>query len=44
MPDEQLEREAQFGELKGHVADIMDGVLVLHGVAHVYGAGGSPLG
>jgi hypothetical protein len=44
MPDEQLEREAQFGELKGQVADVMDGVLVLHGVAHVYGAGGSPLG
>jgi hypothetical protein len=44
MPDEQLEREAQFGELRGKVGDVMDGVLVLHGAAHVYGAGGSPLG
>jgi hypothetical protein len=44
MPDDQLIREAKFGELQGKVADVMDGVLVLHGVAHVYGAGGSPLG
>ncbi|MEX1253245.1 MAG: maleylpyruvate isomerase N-terminal domain-containing protein [Dehalococcoidia bacterium] len=44
MPEEQLERSGKFGQLEGKVADVMDGVLVLHGVAHVYGAGGSPLG
>jgi hypothetical protein len=44
MPEEQLERTGKFGQLEGKVADIMNGVLVLHGVAHVYGAGGSPLG
>lgn len=42
MPEEQLQREAKFGEIEGNVADIMDGVLVLHGIAHIYGAGGSP--
>ena len=44
MPEEQLERTGKFGQLEGKVADIMNGVLVLHGAAHVYGAGGSPLG
>jgi hypothetical protein len=44
MPQDQLDREGKFGELEGKVADVMNGVLVLHSVAHVYGAGGSPLG
>ncbi len=44
MPEEQLTRTAKFGQLEGQVGDIMNGVLVLHGVAHIYGAGGSPLG
>jgi hypothetical protein len=44
MPEEQLTREAKFGRLEGEVSDILSGVLVLHSMAHVYGAGGSPLG
>jgi hypothetical protein len=44
MSDEQLAGQRQFGELKGTLGDIMSGVLVLHSVAHIYGAGGSPLG
>lgn len=43
MPEEQLARAAKFGELEGQVGDIMNGVLVLHGIAHIYGAGGSPV-
>lgn len=44
MPDDQLNRTAKFGALEGQLSDILDGVLVLHSVAHIYGAGGSPLG
>ena len=44
MPDEQLAGQRKFGQLEGSLGDIMSGVLVLHGVAHIYGAGGSPLG
>ena len=44
LPDEQLQAPAKFRQLEGQVGDIMDGVLVLHGMAHIYGAGGSPLG
>jgi hypothetical protein len=44
MPEEQLGRQAKFGLIEGQVADILDGVLVLHGMAHIYGSGGSPLG
>lgn len=44
MPDEQLTHKAKFGLIEGEVSDILDGVLVLHGMAHIYGAGGSPLG
>jgi hypothetical protein len=43
VPEEQLKNRTQFGELKGEVSDIMSGVLVLHSMAHIYGAGGSPL-
>jgi hypothetical protein len=44
MPDEQLQAKAKFGRLEGQVGEIMDSVLVLHSMAHIYGAGGSPLG
>jgi hypothetical protein len=44
MPEEQLTRQAKFGRLEGEVSEILDGVLVLHSMAHIYGAGGSPLG
>ena len=43
LPEEQLQNKTQFGELKGQVSDIMSGVLILHSMAHIYGAGGSPL-
>ncbi len=43
-PQETLQRQARFGNLDAPVLDIMDTVLVVHGIAHVYGAGGSPLG
>jgi len=44
MPEEQLTQRRRFGALEGPVADIMDSVLILHSIAHIYGAGGSPLG
>lgn len=44
MPEEQLNAPAKFMQAEGPVSDIMDSVLVLHGMAHIYGAGGSPLG
>ena len=44
VPEEQLQNRTQFGEVKGPVSDIMDSVLILHSMAHIYGAGGSPLG
>jgi hypothetical protein len=44
MPEEQLTGQAKFGRLEGEVSDILSGVLTLHGMAHIYGAGGSPLG
>ena len=44
MDDTQLAGQRQFGELKGPLGDVMSGVLVLHSVAHIYNAGGSPLG
>ena len=42
IPEEQLTRTTKFGDLEGQVADILDGVLVLHSIAHIYGAGGAP--
>jgi len=44
MPEEQLDARAKFGLQEGRVADIMDSILILHSIAHIYGAGGSPLG
>jgi hypothetical protein len=44
MPDEQFQSKRKFGQLEGTVGDIMADVLVLHSAAHIYGAGGSPLG
>ena len=44
VPEEQLDNQAKFGRLQGPVSDIMASVLVLHSMAHIYGAGGSPLG
>ncbi|MGB2694394.1 MAG: maleylpyruvate isomerase N-terminal domain-containing protein [Dehalococcoidia bacterium] len=36
MPDEQLQQKRRFGAAEGSVAEIMDSVLVLHGLAHIY--------
>jgi len=44
VPDEQLRNPTKFGLLEGPAIEIMDSVLVLHSIAHIYGAGGSPLG
>jgi len=44
MPEEQLAGQRKFGQLEGSLGDIMASILVLHGIAHIYGAGGSPLG
>jgi hypothetical protein len=44
LPEEQLNAPAKFGQLEGQVSELMDSVLVLHPMAHIYGAGGSPLG
>ncbi len=44
MPEEQLQGRRKFGELEGPLSDLMDSILVLHSMAHIYGAGGSPLG
>ena len=43
MPEDQLQARAKFGSTEGSVADVMDTVLVMHSMAHIYGAGGSPL-
>jgi hypothetical protein len=44
LDESQLQGQRQFGELKGALGDVMSGVLVLHSAAHIYNAGGSPLG
>jgi hypothetical protein len=44
MTDEQLAGYRKFGQLEGSLGDVMSGVLVLHSAAHIYNAGGSPLG
>lgn len=41
MPDEQLEAQTTFGAVSGSVADVVDSLIVLHGIAHIYGAGGA---
>jgi hypothetical protein len=44
VPEDQLQAKAKFGLQEGSVAEVMDSVLLLHSMAHIYGAGGSPLG
>ena len=44
MPDEQLEAQTTFGAISGSVADVVDSLIVLHGIAHIYSAGGSAAG
>ena len=44
MPAEQLEAQTKFGAVSGSVADVVDSLIVLHGLAHIYSAGGSATG
>ncbi len=41
MPEEQLEATTAFGEISGKVVDVMDSLVVLHGLSHIYAAGAS---
>ena len=42
LPQEQLDAPRQFGLLQGGtLSDVMDSVLVMHAVAHIYSAGGN---
>jgi len=41
MPAEQLEAQTKFMAVSGSVADVVDSLIVLHGLAHIYSAGGS---
>ncbi len=43
MPEEQLQQRRRFGPVEGPVADLMDTVLVLHGLSHIYYAADRPL-
>ena len=44
VPEEQLVRKVKFGAVEGPVIDVVDSVLVLHGLAHIYSAGASATG
>ncbi len=44
MPDEQLALKRRFGAVEGTVGDLLDSVIVLHGLAHIYSAGASATG
>ena len=44
MPAEQLEAQTTFMAISGSVADVVDSLIVLHGLAHIYSAGGSATG
>ncbi len=44
MPDEQLEAQTKFGAVSGSVADVIDSLIVLHGISHIYSAGGAAAG
>ena len=42
-PEETLTQLGRFGTLEAPVIDIMDTVLVMHAMAHIYHGGGSPV-
>ena len=44
MPQEQLDAHTTFGAISGTVADVVDSLIILHGIAHIYSAGGSAAG
>ena len=44
MPEEQLEAQTTFGAISGSIADVIDSPIILHGLSHIYSAGGSASG
>ena len=42
LPEEQLSQQTRFGAVAGPVADVMDTILVLHGLSHIYHAADRP--
>lgn len=36
LPDDQLQMKRRFGSLEGPIADMLQSMVVLHGLAHVY--------
>ena len=44
LPQEQLDAQTTFGAISGSVAEVVDSLIVLHGLAHIYSAGGSAMG
>jgi hypothetical protein len=44
LPDEQLAQKRKFLAVEGTVSDVIDSVLVLHALAHIYSAGASATG
>ena len=44
LPEEQLTRQIRFGAVAGPAADVMETILVLHGLSHVYHAADRPQG
>ena len=44
MPAEQLEAQTKFGAVSGSVADVVDSLIILHGIAHIYSAGDAAAG
>ena len=44
MPEEQLTANTKFGAVEGPVAGVIDSIVVLHALAHIYSAGGSASG
>ncbi len=43
-PEEQLQAQTRFLAVSGSVADVVDSLIVLHGLSHIYSAGGSATG
>ncbi len=41
MPQDQLDAQTAFGNISGTVADVIDSLIILHGLSHIYSAGGS---
>jgi hypothetical protein len=44
MSQEQLDAQTAFMAVSGTVADVVDSLVILHGLSHIYSAGGSAVG